>query len=152
MLPAMRPGTCVARRAAAIALLAVLLSTLACEQAVPGTRTLRFVGAPSCAQGAPYERPIVVRLDRERSLFDEPWSAQLVLTGPTDPSQLELPRRRLRLTMRVGVCAPTSLATWDCAAPAWASSLPLDVDTRATPIEVKLPKVPVACVPGGRAR
>lgn len=145
----MGPSTRVARTVAALPL---VLCVIGCEQSVRGTRTLRFVELPACPQGAPYERPIVVRLDRERSLFDDPWSAQLVLTGPTDPSQLELPRRRLRLTLRVGVCAPTSLATWDCATPAWATSQTLDVDARANPLEVKLPKVPVACVTTGRLR
>lgn len=144
----MRAGKLVA---AASSLLAGAL-LVGCEEAAHGTRALRFVGAPPCPQGAPYERPIVVRLDRDRSIFDEPWTAQLVLSGPADPAQLELPRRRMRLTLRVGVCSPTSLATWDCAAPAWAASQPLETDARAAPIEVKLPKVPVVCVAGARAR
>jgi hypothetical protein len=58
----------------------------------------------------------------------------------------------MRLTLRVGICTPTSLATWDCAAPSWAASLPVDTDARATPIELRLPKVPVACVAAARAR
>jgi hypothetical protein len=123
-----------------------------CDRDVPGTRLVHFGNLPACAPGAAYERPLVVRLDRDPALFEEAWTAQLVLAAPTDPAQLELPRRRMRLTLRVGLCPPTSIGTWDCAAPTWLGSGAFDTDTRAATVEQALPKIGVSCVPVGRLR
>ncbi len=143
----------IARAAGPRALALSMLPLLAggCERAV-GERPLRLVGLPGCPAGASYQRPLVVRLDRERALFEDAWTAQLTLTTANDPAELRLPRRAMRLTLRVGACTATSLGTWDCAAPTWLATDAFEADARAAPVERALPKVTVSCVPVGRAR
>ena len=126
-------------------------TSMGCDRAA-GARLVHFTNLPTCAAGAAYERPLVVRLDRDPALFEEPWTSQLVLAAPTDPARLELPRRRMRLTLRAGSCPPTSIGTWDCAAPTWLGSAQVHTDARAATLEQPLPKLTVACVPVGRLR
>jgi hypothetical protein len=137
-------------RAATIAL--ALVAVGACDRDAPGTRLVHFTNLPACGAGAAYARPLVVRLDRDPALFEEAWTGRLVLAAPTDPAQLELPRRHMRLTLRVGLCPPTSIGTWDCAAPTWLGSGAFDTDTRAATLEQPIPKLAVPCAPVGRLR
>ncbi len=129
-----------------------MLLAAGCDRGVAGSRLVHFTNLPACPAGAAYERPLVVRLDRDPALFEDAWTAQLVLAAPTDPAQLELPRRRMRLTLRAGLCPPTSIGTWDCAAPSWLASSGFDADARAATLEQPLPKTTVSCVPVGRLR
>lgn len=139
-------------RALAATIAVAVAPAFGCDRDVPGTRFVHFGNLPTCASGAAYARPLVVRLDRDPALFEEAWTSRLVLAAPTDPAQLELPRRRMRLTLRVGLCPPTSIGTWDCAAPSWLGSGAFDTDTRAATVEQPLPKIVVSCVPVGRLR
>lgn len=125
---------------------ALALLGAGCDRGVgPNVRTLEVHGLPRCAARSRYARPIVVRVDRERALFDEPYRTQQQVEVPTSPVALSVPRARMRLTVRAGLCAPTSLATWDCAAATWLSQAVVDVDGRATPLPVTLPEFEVPC-------
>ncbi len=123
------------------------LLLLGCDRGVgPSTRPLEVRGLPRCPARATYQRPIVVRVDRERALFDEPFSTHTRVDAPTALVALTLPRTRMRLTVRAGLCMPTTLATWDCAAATWLASTTLDVDSRATAATLTLPEFEAPCV------
>lgn len=126
--------------------LVAALVLFGCDRGVgPSTRPLEVHGLPRCPARSTYARPIVVRVDRERALFDEPWSTQQRVEVPTSVVALMLPRTRMRLAVRAGLCAPTSLATWDCAAATWLSATTVDVDGRASPVTVTLPEFEAPC-------
>ena len=54
------------------------------SHAVSPTRALVIEGLPRCAGKNTYARPVVVRLDRERALFEDPWSVQLRIDAPPE--------------------------------------------------------------------
>jgi len=116
----------------------------------PEVRSLEVRGLPRCPPRATYERPIVVRVDRERALFDEPFSTQMRVESPANFVSLSVPRARMRVTVRAGLCVPTSLGTWNCAAATWLATASVDLDSRATPAGVALPEFEAACKVGPR--
>lgn len=129
----------------AFAALLLVSSLSACDRGVgPQQRTVEVRGLPSCPPKTVYARPLVVRLDRDRALFDEPFSTQASVESSAIVA-LTVPRTRMHATVRVGICAPTSLATWDCAAASWVASTTLDLDARATTATVTLPRFDVPC-------
>lgn len=126
--------------------LVAAIALFGCDRGVgPNARSLEVHGLPRCPARSAYTRPIVLRVDRERTLFDEPYRTQQLVQTPTAVVALSVPRTRMRLTVRAGLCAPTSLATWDCAAATWLSTTTIDVDARATPFAVTLPELEVPC-------
>jgi hypothetical protein len=117
-----------------------------CDRGIgPSTRALEIQGLPSCPPKTTYSRPIVVRVDRERALFDEAFTTQSRVDAPAPTATIMVPRARMRVTIRAGLCTPTSLATWDCAAATWLSTTTADLDARASPAPIKLPAFEVAC-------
>ncbi len=105
------------------------------------TRLLVVSGLPTCPKEGRFERPIVARIDAEPGLFESPFSAQRALEASpharadADGGKLELtlPRRRMKATLRIGTCRPTSLSTWDCNAPAWMIDQDLELDDGVDP-------------------
>jgi hypothetical protein len=128
-----------------------IASLVACDHARPHdgstTRLVEIRALPGCPKRSGYERPLVVRLDRERSLFDDPFSVQQRLDAPVPIVALTVPRRPMRASVRIGTCTKTSLATWDCAAARWLASTSVDLDGRASPASLDLPAISVPCVP-----
>ncbi len=129
--------------------LALALALTACEKP-SGTRAIVLRGVPRCLRDVAYARPIVIRLDRDRAVFEDPYTTQLMLEMPPtlDAATLTIARQRMRATLRVGACVKTSLGTWDCAAPTWISTTTLALDQRDVPVEVTLPKTVVECADG----
>jgi len=131
---------------------ALLLLLAGCERGDGGeVRVLRVRGLPVCGKGVGYARPIVVRVDRDPALFEEKWSNSVIAEGSTATVTVPVIRRRMKATLRVGLCAPTSLATWDCAAATWLTSVPLALDGRSDVMDVSLPPLQVACADGAAA-
>lgn len=110
-----------------------------------GTRDLRVEGLPTCPKGQGYARAVVVRVDRERSLFDEPYSKEVRLEAPGVPPVFAMPRGRLQAIVRVGTCTPTSLGTWDCKAATWLSTQQIALDGGQKPWVLHVPPVAVGC-------
>jgi hypothetical protein len=135
------------------ALAAILgLLVAACERGGDGDiRVLRVRGLPVCAKGVGYLRPIVVRVDREPGVFEEKWSNSVIAEGTAATVTVPVIRRRMKAMLRVGLCAPTSLATWDCAAASWQSTTPLVLDARSDVMDVDLPPLQVPCADGSTA-
>src|ERR1700704_4449626 len=120
------------RRLTMTAVIAALLLGAACDRSPSGaTRTLRRRGLPLCARGVAYARPVVVRLDRDAAIFEEKYSTSTTLEGGHPTANMSVVRERMRRTVRVGLCRPTSLATWDCRAATWVSTRELSLDARA---------------------
>ncbi len=125
---------------------ALALVASACDRGIgPTTRSVVVHGLPTCPGKTRYTRPIVVRLDRERALFEEPWSTQTRVDAPASDVTLTVPRARMHTTLRFGLCVATALATWDCAAATWLDSAPLTLDGRASNADVTSPKLEVEC-------
>lgn len=142
---------------------AIAMTVCACDRSVGAgaTRLLVLQGLARCPRNVRYERPIVVRVDRDRSLFEDAYSAQLTIErldasatkGNVTPSPtLAVARQRMRVTLRVGLCVATSLGTWDCAAPTWLGTTQLTLDARDKPLEVALPTVDVPCADGSTGK
>jgi len=126
--------------------IATLLLVASCDRGVgPAVRPLEVRGLPSCPTKTTYARPIVVRVDRERALFDEPFTVQTRIDTPVAAASISIPRTRMRVTVRAGLCAPTSLGTWDCAAATWLSTTNADLDSRASAATVTLPDFEAPC-------
>ncbi|MBI2388086.1 MAG: hypothetical protein HYV09_00595 [Deltaproteobacteria bacterium] len=127
----------------------IVLSALLLSGCEPGpastTRPVEVRGLPACPPKSPYARPIVVRLDRDRALFEEAFTVMTRVDAPTATVALSVPRVRMRATVRAGLCAPTSVSTWDCAAATWVASTTVDLDARSTPVTVTLPAFQAAC-------
>jgi len=139
--------------------LAMLGATAACDRSAGAgaTRLLVLHGLARCPRNVRFERPIIVRVDRDRSLFEDAYGAQVTIERPeqtdgkgivTQPLTLTVARQRLRVTLRIGLCVLTSLGTWDCAAPTWLASEQLTLDARDQPMDVQLPKADVPCADG----
>lgn len=131
----------------------VLVGSSACERNVTArTRPLALHGLPSCPPRVGYARPIVVRLDRDRSIFEETYSTQVTIdappTGESRVVTLPIARIRMKATLRLGLCVSTSLGTWDCAAPSWLSITELALDGREAPFDVDVPKIEAPCADG----
>jgi len=125
---------------------ATLLLCASCDRGVgPSVRSLEVRGLPTCPSRSTYARPIVVRVDRERALFDEAFTTQTRVDAPANVITITLPRTRMRVTVRVGLCTATSLGTWDCAAASWLASANLDLDGRPTPTSLMLPGFDAPC-------
>ena len=124
----------------------VLFVVLSGCVAPPGTREVRVDGLPTCPKGKGYARKVVVRLDRDRSLFDEAVmrTATFELPPPASPI-LTVPRGRMLMTLRAGLCAPTSLGTWDCNAVLWLSSQQLQFDGGKGAYVARLPALAIDC-------
>jgi len=136
------------------ALVVLAMSLAACDRGGSTTRPLRIKGVPLCPKGVSYARPIVLRLDRDRSLFEDAYSAQRTLESPpaTHEATLEVVRARMKVTVRLGICAETSLATWDCNAASWLATTTATLDTRSNAFEVTLPAAEVPCADGSVAK
>jgi hypothetical protein len=118
----------------------------ACDRGVgPTVRPLEVRGLPACPPKTSYTRPIVVRVDRERALFDEAFTTQSRIDAPAAFASITVPRARMRITIRAGLCTPTSLATWDCAAATWLSTTTADLDGRASAASITLPAFEAPC-------
>lgn len=117
-----------------------------CDRGVgPETRPVEVLGLPACAKGH-YVRPLVVRFDRDRVLFEESFTTQTRVDTPSVPT-LTVPRTRMKATIRLGVCARTSVATWDCSAATWLTSTTMNLDARSTVASVKVPPASMPCTP-----
>ncbi len=126
--------------------IAAILLLSACDRGAGSTtRALEVRGLPTCPGRSTYARPIVVRVDRERSLFDEPFTTQTRVDAPATVVAISLPRTRMRVTVRVGLCASTSVGTWDCAAATWLGSANADLDARASAASLMLPTFEAPC-------
>lgn len=139
----------VARVASLVAACALSCAGLCagCDRAIATSTRTVLVHAPSCGSAETYARPLVVRLDRERALFDEPWTTEArVDTPPKGPVAIVVPRTRMKIRVRIGACLATSLGTWDCAAASWLGSASADLDARSSPVEITAPKADVGCV------
>lgn len=110
-----------------------------------GTRELRVEGLPTCPKGQGYARALVVRVDRERSLFDDAYAEERRLDGPTAAPVFAVPRGRMTAVVRVGLCTPTSLGTWDCKAATWVAEQRIVLDGGTKAAVATMPKVPVGC-------
>jgi len=120
------------------------LFVASCERGVASTtRPVEVIGLPTC-KGA-YARPIVVRLDRDRSLFEDAFSTHVRIDGSAQQATLVVPRLRMHATVRAGLCTATSVGTWDCEAASWLASTTVDLDSRAAPAKVTLPTFEAAC-------
>lgn len=120
------------------------LLAAACDRGVAGTtRPVEVRGLPACK--TPYARPIVVRLDRDRSLFEDAFSTHVRVDGPAQLAALVVPRVRMHATVRAGLCTATSVATWDCEAATWLASTTVDLDSRSITAVVTLPAFEAAC-------
>ena len=141
-------------RSPLVAMVAAAVTLLACDRGGSTTRPLRIKGVPLCPKGVSYARPIVLRVDRDRSLFEEAYTAQRTLDAPppTHEATLEVMRARMKVTLRLGVCAETSLGTWDCNAASWVATTTTTLDTRADVMEVTLPTAEVPCADGSIAK
>lgn len=141
--PARRNGRC------ALALAALWLAcSSGCDRGIGATtRPVEVRGLPACPKKTTYVRPLVVRLDRDPSLFEDPFTTQVRVDQPEPKAALIVPRKRMRATVRVGTCTPTSIATWDCAAATWLATTSVDLDARAGVAEVAMPAFEVACAP-----
>ncbi|MGZ3424907.1 MAG: hypothetical protein ACXVEE_44020 [Polyangiales bacterium] len=118
----------------------------ACDRGIAATsRKVVARGLPACPAREAYSRPIVLRIDRDRSLFDEPMTAHEIVYGPAASASIVVPRTRMKATLRIGSCALTSVATWDCNAASWLASTPIELDGRSADAEVQLPAVSVPC-------
>lgn len=133
------------RLVAVIALGACLAAACGCARSAPAkTRTFVVTGLPTCPKEGRFERPIVARIDAEPGLFEAPFSTQRALEASpraladVDGGRLELtiPRRRMKATLRVGTCRPTSLSTWDCNAPAWMVDQEIEIDDGSVAMSV----------------
>jgi hypothetical protein len=151
----LRPGLAIV---AAIAI-AIPACPSACDRTVGAgtTRALVLHGLARCPRNVRFERPVVVRVDRDRSIFEDAYSAQVSIERPeptdgkghvTQPATLLVARQRMRVTLRIGLCVATSLGTWDCAAPSWLGSEQLTLDARDQPFDVELPRADVPCADG----
>ena len=127
---------------------AVLVLVLAgCDRGVgPDTRPVVVNGLPGCPpKSSYYARPLVVRFDRDRALFEEPFTTQTRVDSPSVPT-LTVPRMRMNATIRVGVCARTSVATWDCNAATWLASTTVHLDGKAAIFPASVLGATMACV------
>lgn len=121
------------------------LALVGCDRGVgPETRGVEVLGLPACPSKQHYARPLVVRFDRDRALFEEPFTTQTRVDTPSIPT-LTVPRARMRATIRVGVCARTSVATWDCNAATWLQSVSVNLDSRAVVTKVTISAVSHPC-------
>lgn len=116
----------------------------ACDGVGPETRAVTVHGLPACPAKSFYARPLVVRFDRDRALFDESFTTQTRVDSPSIPT-LTVPRRAMRATIRVGFCARTSVATWDCSAATWLASTSVTVDRGTQPFLVTVPSASAPC-------
>lgn len=125
----------------------------ACDRPGSTVRPLH-VRVPICPQGIGYARPIVLRIDRDRALFEEAYSTQTILSAPpsTHEASIDVARAHMKVTVRLGVCAETSLGTWDCNAASWVASQSFALDTRADAMSVVLPAAEVPCADGSIAK
>ena len=141
-------------RWARIAFAAMAVALFACDRGGSTTRSLRIGGVPLCPKGVSYARPIVLRLDRDRSLFEDAYTAQRTLDAPpsTHEATLEVMRTRMKATVRLGICAETSLGTWDCNAASWVATTTTTLDTRSDAMSVTLPAAEVPCADGSIAK
>jgi hypothetical protein len=130
------------------------LAAAACDRGGSTTRPLRVRGVPLCPRGVSYARPIVLRVDRDRSLFEDAYSTERTLDTPppTHDASLDVLRVRMKVTVRLGICAETSLATWDCNAASWVATTTTTLDTRADAMDVTLPPSEVPCADGSVAK
>ena len=151
------------RAAAFVIATAIATAPCACDRSVGAgaTRLLVLHGLARCPRNVRYERPVVVRIDRDRSLFEDAYDAQLTIErldlspakgGGTPSPTLVVARQRMRVTLRMGLCVSTSLGTWDCAAPTWLASEQLTLDARDQPVEVALPPADLPCADGSTAK
>jgi hypothetical protein len=131
--------------------IALILCAYGCSARTESSvRVLEVRGLPTCPPRASYARPIVIRVDRERALFDEPYTTQTRIDTPACTASLSLPRTRMRVSVRAGLCTATSVGTWDCAAATWLASANLNLDGRATPAILTLPGFEAPCTPATR--
>ena len=130
----------------ALVLVGFALAAFACDGVGPDTRAVEVRGLPSCPPKSFYARPLVVRFDRDRAVFEESFTTQTRVDSPSIPT-LTVPRKAMRATIRVGVCSRTSVATWDCSAATWLTSTTVTLDRRMPPVVVTLPATSVACTP-----
>jgi hypothetical protein len=123
----------------------------ACDRGIaPTTRAIVARGLPTCSAHESYQRPLVLRLDRDRSLFDEAFTAHEIAYAPQPSVSIVVPRTHMRATLRIGTCAPTSVGTWDCNAATWLASAPIELDSKSAQAEVTLPAVTAPCAPSPR--
>src|SRR5262249_1401576 len=135
-------------------LVVLAMSLVACDRGGSTTRPVRLKGVPLCPRGVSYARPIVLRLDRDRSLFEDAYTAQRILESPpaTHEATIEVLRARMKGTRRLGICAEPSLATWDCNAASWVATTTATLDTRSDAFDVRLPPAEVPCADGSVAK
>lgn len=123
------------------------LALVGCDRGVgPDTRPVEVHGLPSCPPKSSYVRPLVVRFDRDRVLFEDSFTTQTRVDTPSVPT-LTVPRTRMKATLRVGLCARTSVATWDCSAATWLTSTTVSLDARSTVATVTMPSASALCAP-----
>lgn len=123
---------------------AAALFVAGCDRGVASsTRPVEIRGLPACK--GHYLRPIVVRLDRDRSLFEDAFTTHVRIDTAAQTT-LMIPRLRMHATVRAGLCQATSMATWDCEAATWLASTTVDLDARSSPAVVTLPSFEAACV------
>jgi len=140
-----------ARRAIVLLAFAALASS--CDRPGSSTRVLHVQGVPVCARGVAYARPIVLRLDRDRSLFESEYTlTHGIAPSPAGVAEIDVARMRMKATLRLGVCNETSLSTWDCNAASWVAETTLTLDDRTEPAEVTMPPADVPCADGSRAK
>jgi hypothetical protein len=128
-------------------LVLALASCERCDRGVgPETRPVLVNGLPGCPpKSSYYARPLVVRFDRDRALFEEPFDTQTRVDSPSIPT-LTVPRQRMKATIRVGLCTKTSVATWDCNAAQWLVSTSVHLDGRSTAFPVSALGASIGCV------
>ena len=68
------------------------------------------------------------------------------LRSKTRTKTLTVPRQRMNATIRVGVCARTSVATWDCNAATWLASTTVRLDGKAAIFPASVLGASMACV------
>lgn len=126
-----------------------------CERPTTTTRPLHVLGVPHCPRGGPFARPLLLRVDRERALFEDAYTTEVTVDAVSTGRDATLPvaRARMKVSLRVGLCGATSLGTWDCAAPTWLTAVPVLLDARAGAFDVTLPAgVEIPCADGALAR
>ncbi len=140
------------RHAPLLLVLPIALALTACDRGGDGeVRVLRVRALPLCNKGVGYARPVVVRIDRDAALFEEKWSNSVIAEGHSSSVTIPVLRKRMKATVRLGFCAATSLATWDCTAASWQWSQAVVLDARADVMDLDLPPLQVPCADGTMA-
>jgi hypothetical protein len=120
---------------------------LGCARGEVGVRDVSLAPLPTCPARSDLAEPLVVRLERDRGPLDRAYVQTRVLHSLPAKLVLRVPRERMRGSLRVGVCARTSLGTADCAAARWLGESTFALDDHAAPTTIAWPAPSVPCAP-----